>query len=488
MGDLKYVAQRNGTWELLHRDLPLKLTSWPEWGVNFYGVIEGHLAPGFVNVAADGHPIVDEWGTIISAETGTGGSRRRWQGIVDEVTPDTGGRLKVRVRELHGAVDGLTFTGNFRGVQVDPVEGIRAVWQHTQAKKSGDLGVTVVGATSRRVGTDSDAKLDAAKTARDAAKAALDLRSKPRQAKETEIRKARAKYEPALAALTKSRNQATDAYDALVKAKAPKPQIDAAKATVTARQAALKAKRDERDAAVKPLNDQLAALREAEEPWKEAYDDANTTFQEAQTRAREDGGALKIEAADSPDGWKSVVELAKEYGFEITSRCMTTDGRPDFRIMVHDPEAGRVRDDLVFQQGVNVISELKPRSVPYASEVLGRGAGEGDGAVRSNAARVDRRFPRNRVLSRPGIKSSELLRVEVGRELALSGGAIEFPSITVRDHKLAALWSWAAGDTILVQGRVAGSADPVALWHRIVSWRLLSDIDAELRLERVYQA
>lgn len=481
---LTYVAQRLGTWVVLHRDLPITITSGAEWGVNFYGVIEGYLKPGFDNRAEDGHPLIDEGRTIIHAETGGGVDRRRWSGLVDEVTP-VGGRLKVRVVELHGAVDDLIFTGNIHGVKVDPADVARQLWGAAQARPSGDLGITVTGSTSRRVGTDSDLKAAAAKKKRDTAKTALEARSKPRKAKEAEIRQIRDSYAPALKPLTKARDTATRAYDDLVKAKASKPEIAAAKANVTAKQAALKAKRDERDEKVQPLNTQLSDLRDAEAPWKEPLETAEEEYRAAQEKAREDRGGLKIEAADYPNTWKSIVDLAEEHGFEFTTRTFWTDGRPDFQVRIHDPEAGTVRDDLTFQQGVNIISKLLPRTVPYASEILGRGAGEGSGAVRSTAARDDGRFPRNRVLALPDLKSGDLLRAQVRRELNLASGSLEIPSITVRDHNLARLWSWSPGDTILVQGTVEG-AGRIALWHRIRSWRLLSEIDAELNLERVF--
>lgn len=481
---LTYVAQRLGSWVVLHRDLPITLTSRPEWGVNFYGVIEGFMKPGFDNRGEDGFPLIDEGRTLIHAETGSGVDRRRWSGLVDEVTP-VGGRLKVRVVELHGAVEDLIFTGNIHGVKVDPADVARQLWGAAQARPSGDLGITVVGSTSRRVGTDSDLKAAAAKKKRDDAKAALEARSKPRKNKEAEIRKIRDQYAPLLKPLTKARDTATKAYDQLVKDKASKPAIEAARENVKTKQVALKAKRDERDEKIQPLNEQLSNLRDAEAPWKEPLETAEEEYRSAQEKAREDRGGLKIEADDYPNTWKTIVDLAEEHGFEFTTRTTWTDGRPDFTVRIHDPEAGTLRDDLTFQQGVNIISKLLPRSLPYATEILGRGAGEGAGAVRSTAARDDGRFPRNRVLALPDVKSGDLLRARVRRELNLASGALEIPSITVRDHNLARLWSWNAGDTILVQGNVEG-AGPVALWHRIRSWRLLSEIDAELNLERVF--
>ncbi|QIK63830.1 hypothetical protein G7068_11990 [Leucobacter viscericola] len=484
MTDLVYVAQRFGTWQTLHRSLPLTITSGCEWGLNMYGVLEATLPHGLASgIAEDGHPLIEEGGTIINAETGNGVDRRRWQGIVHEVTPD-GPNLKFTVRELAGYPDGLTFTGNIHGVKVDPAAVVRDLWAYTQAAPSGDFGVSVVGSTPLREGTDSDIKSTAAKIAVDKAKAALELRSKPRKAKEAQIRKIREQYAPLLRPLTRARDDATQAYDALVQAKAPKAQLDTAKAQVTTKQEALKKKRDERDKKIEPLQTQLEDLRDEETPWQEPYDDAEEAYRAAQELARKDGGGLKIEAADFPDTWDEITKLAKQYGFDFTTRAVWSEGKPDYRIQIAYPSAGRTRDDLTFQQGINIISELKPRSIPYASEILGRGAGEGDGAIRANSARVDRRARRNIVLSRPEISTVSAMRAEVATELKYAGGFLEIPSITVRDNPAAPLWSWNPGDTILVQG-IVPNVGRIAWWHRILSWKLRSPIEAELRLERV---
>lgn len=481
---MRYVAQRYGSWEYLDFDVPLTITSGCEWGLTMYGVLEASLSPEqATRRAEDGYPVIDEGRTLIHAETGAGANRRRWSGIVHKVTPD-GKNLKLEVRELLGYLDELIFTGNIHGVKVDPAQVVRELWDYTQAQPGGDMGVTVVGSTPLRVGTDSDLKAAAAKAAVDKAKAALELRSKPRKAKEAQIRKIREQYAPLLRPLSRARDAATDAYDALVKAKAPKNQIDAAKAQVAAKQEALKKKRDERDAKINPLQTQLEDLRDEETPWQEPYDAAEEAYRAAQEKAREDGGGVKIEAADFPNTWDAIQDLATEYGFEITTSTVQTDGRPDYRVQVHYPATGRARDDLIFQQGINIISELKPRPVSYLTEVLGRGAGEGDKAVRANSARVDKRARRNAVVARPAITTVAALRSEVAKELGWATGDLEIPTIIVRDNPAAPLWSWAVGDSILVRG-VVPHVGIYSEWHRIISWKLLSDVDAELRLEKV---
>lgn len=485
---MRYVAQRFGSWETLHRELPLSVTRGrgAEWGLTMYGTIEGTIKPEHVDSlrrAEDGRPVLEEWGTLIHLEAGTGADRRRWTGIVDRVRP-AGASLNVRIRELLGAVDDLIYTGNIYGVRVDPVDLVRQLWTYSQAQKQGDLGVTVLGSSTLRVGTDSDLKAAAAKRARDAAKKSLEARSSPRKAKQAEIRKITDQYVPIMRPLTDARKAATDEYDRLVAAKAPKDQIAAQRKIVTQRQEALGKRRDERDKKTKPLKGQLQVLQDAEAPWKENLEEAEEVLRKAQEKERADGGSIRIEAADFPNTWREIQDLAAEYGFELTTRTVWKSGKPDYRVQAHYPSAGKVRNDLVFQQGINVMSELVPDRIEYASQFLGRGAGEGESAIRFNLARVDKRLRRNKVVTRPTAKTTARLRAEVQDEAKLATGQLSIPSIVVRDSTFAPMWSWNPGDSIYVQGTIP-HVGKYGAWHRIKSWRLLSEHEAELFLEKV---
>lgn len=485
---MRYVAQRFGTWQTLHRELPLTVPRGrgAEWGLTMYGTIEGTIKPEHVDALAkaeDGRPVLEEWGTLIHLEAGAGANRRRWTGIVDRVRP-AGAALNVRVRELLGYVDDLIYTGNIYGVRVDPVDLVRQLWTYSQAQDQGDLGVTVIGSSTLRVGTDSDLKAAAAKRDRDAAKKSLEARSTPRKAKQAEIRKITDAYVPILRPLTDSRKAATDEYDRLVAAKAPKETIAAQRKVVTQRQEALKKRRDERDNKTKPLKEQLQKLQDAEEPWKENLDEAEEALRKAQDKERADGGSIRIEAADFPNTWREIQDLAAEYGFELTTRTLYREGKPDYRVQAHYPSAGKVRNDLVFQQGSNIMSELVPDRIEYASQFLGRGAGEGVDAVRYNLNRKDARARRNKVVARTTAKTAARLRAEVQDEAKLATGQLSIPSIVVRDSTFAPMWSWNPGDSIFVQGTIP-HVGKYGGWHRIKSWRLLSDYEAELFLEKV---
>lgn len=485
MSETHYVAQRFGTWVVLDRNLPITVTSGPEWGLNMYGVLEGTIAPEAANRwTPDGHPLVAAWGTVISFETGDETAKRRWQGIVDRVIPD-GKNLKIRARELHGYLDGLTYTGRVHGVQVDPAKVFAQLYEEIQAIPGGDHGITVTGSTTLRVGTDSDLKAEAALNIRDTRKKELEAKSKPRKAIETKIKEIRAMFADSIKFWTENRDIWAKAYTVLTKRPGTPAEIEQAKANAAAARVNLKFFQDSRNTMLDPYQNQLEIAKQAEEPFKTAYDAAVKVYNTAKEKARLDGGGLKIEGADYPDLWKELLQLADTYGFEFYTRATWTDDTaPDFRVMIAYPSTGRARSDLTFQQGVNIVSELKPREIDYASEILGRGAGEGDEAIRENAARTDWRARRNKVLSRTETKRRAALRAEVRKVLGWSVGDLEIPAIEVRQHDLARFYSWAVGDSILVQGEIPHIGE-YAEWHRIISWRLLPNGNAQLDLERV---
>ncbi|KKI18707.1 MULTISPECIES: hypothetical protein [unclassified Leucobacter] len=475
-----YRAQRAGSWEWLDVNLQID-TDGPEWTDSLYGEMTGTIAPELAAMeASDGHPVIEEWSTLIHAETDTD---RRWTGIVSEAVPE-GKDLKITVIEWAGYPDGLTFDGRIWGVRADPADLVRQLWTNLQSHAGGDLGVTVTGSTPVRLGSDSSDKAFAAKAAMKAAKAALDARTKPRKAKEAEIQKVSKPYATDLKTLEAARKAQADEVARLVKAKAPAGTITAAKAVLTTRQNAVKAKRTARDAALTPLKTQLASLKAAEEAAKKPYETAQAASQKADERERADGGAWRRLPADNPDAWQILRDLCTEVGMSFTTHTKRTEGKPQLELRLHYPALGSYRDDLVFQQGINIVSPLKPASTgEYASEVIVLGAGEGDAAIRQTVSTPDHRLRRNVIVDDKRITTAAKAGAVARAELAARTADLTIGEITVRDHPMCALWSWQVGDVILVQGQVP-HLGRVAIKHRIKSWRLLGDDRAVLKLER----
>lgn len=157
----------------------------------------------------------------------------------------------------------------------------------------------------------------------------------------------------------------------------------------------------------------------------------------------------------------------------------------EHRVRISHPRAGRRRDDLVFIHGDNVVSVASPQrdGDEYANEVIGLGAGEGRGSIRTTTAVRDGRLRRPYVLEAKDIGNRATLTALAREELAYRRQLLTIPSIDVVDHSNAHLGSWSLGDDIRVQARLPwlGAVD---LWHRVVEWELLTDNTARLHLER----
>lgn len=190
---------------------------------------------------------------------------------------------------------------------------------------------------------------------------------------------------------------------------------------------------------------------------------------------------------DAPDCGKVLDDMAQQGPFDYVERH-GWDGKKErvlHEVQICYPRTGRRREDLVFIQGDNVI-EIDSPVIPgdsFANEVLGIGAGEGEGALRRQTATRDGRLRRVSIVSAKDLaQSSELDRI-IDAELRRHQIPLEINSIRVRTHPNAPIGSWALGDDILVQGKFPWLGE-VSLWCRIVGWSLDSDSEATLQLAR----
>lgn len=480
---MRYAAQRYGTWDWLDLEVPF-ITDGPEWGLSTYGVMYATVAPDIgLQKAADGRPVLEEWGTLIHAETGTGASSRRWSGIV--VRSELNGKdWDVTIREFPGYFDGTPVETTVWGVFADPAALFRKITTDVQKMPNANLNITVNGSTKLRVGTDSDDKAAAAKKVMDADKKVVDAKNKIKtaasdaQQKQT---KANAKINDAK---QKEINALQDNVNRLTKAKAPKAQIDAARAQVTAKRNALTALKAQQ----KPTIDALKAATDAAQKEKERvdkiYDKSREAHNKAREKAQEDGGAYKFLAEDTPDAFDSIGTLCKDTGLEWTTQTKYSNGEPNLHINIHYPKAGARRDDLVFEQGVNIITELQlvRDGEEYANASIGIGAGEGDKSIRGSIASTSPRLRRVTVYEDQKLKKQSQLLAAMRADLKKRTGVLYVPEIEVVGHELAPMFSWDVGDVIRVSGNVPHHGYYSAL-HRIISWQMLGDTKALIRLE-----
>lgn len=141
----RYLAQRmtgNGPGDFIHLDLPLQDVEFTKT-LSGFNSLTAKISPEFPSLkAADGEPILDEWGTVI------------WADNDGEVT---GGILKHSGFQGHewtlecvgfaGYSDGMPWVSsdadNYLGVEVDPLDVVRVIWNHIQSKPGGNIGLEI---------------------------------------------------------------------------------------------------------------------------------------------------------------------------------------------------------------------------------------------------------------------------------------------------------------------------------------------------------
>lgn len=480
---MRYSAQRYGTWEWLDLELPLDVDG-PEWVLSSYGIMEGVIAPDLgLLKASDGRPVLEEWGTLIHAETGEGETSRRWTGIVTR-SELRGKDWTVTIFEFPGYLQGTPLETLIRGVEADPANIIRQIWQDVQSTPTSWLNVSAVGTTPVRIGTDSDDKVAIARSYMDGRKETLDSFDEAKNDKTQELQDTTATLADEVAQARAQVTEAQNTVNQLIKDGATQAQINAARAVVVTRQATLNSVQWTYSLETTAKAQALALAKADRDAAQAAYDEARDAYNAAKDKANEDGGAYEIRPEEVPDALETLNSLCETTNLEWTTETRYTEGVPDLRVNIHYPEAGTRRDDLVFEQGVNVISELVlvRDGEEYANAAVGVGAGEGDQSIKASIASSSPRLRRVTTVEDRSLKSKDELIAKMRSDLQDKTGEPYVAEIEVVDHELAPMFSWNVGDRIIVSGVVPHYGEYSQL-HRIISWQLLNDHKALLRLK-----
>jgi hypothetical protein len=145
----RYIAQRAVTGEFLDMELPLHRDEL-KWDLSGAGSLRGTVTPDIGAMRADdGRLLLEEWGTLIYAEAD---GEIRWGGIVISSNFD-GAAWKIEAAGFATYPHGIPYTGKYSRVGIDPAAVVADIWDHVQSYSAGNLGVTVSGATSARIGT-----------------------------------------------------------------------------------------------------------------------------------------------------------------------------------------------------------------------------------------------------------------------------------------------------------------------------------------------
>lgn len=192
---------------------------------------------------------------------------------------------------------------------------------------------------------------------------------------------------------------------------------------------------------------------------------------------------------EAPYIGEEISTMADEYGFDFRERVKWKDRRDldfEFRLDFADDLTKR-RDDIVFEEGVNLASRAQPKedSEPYATHVIGLGAGEGRDMVRAEHDVDDKRLYSARYMNYKTVTKVDRLRALARNDARrFSGNGATIESVQVWDTPgFAPIRSLNVGDECRVISH--SSKPPYDIWHRVREiTRTPSSAVVDLSLER----
>lgn len=478
---LRYIVERISDGKFLDLELPITVSA---AGRKLMGAgqFSGEVLPVSRAYAMAGTSLlVEPLGSFIHEEA-DGVIRGTW--IVTRAEFE-GYKWRIDGQGVSSYFAGRPYEGEYWGVKVDPIAAARHVITHAQSFAGANIGVTVTGSSSVRVGSDSDLKANAAKVAMDARKASWDEFAKPRKALEARVKTLSKPHDAAIAILTRDRRILADSYAAAVAAKLSEAVIAARKELVDAKDVVLKDRRAVKDAAVGSLKDQIADLKILETPLKDSYDAAKEDYDAAKDAASKDDGAWKLLWWDTPDCLASFTEAVEAAGYEwVEWSGWNADKSKILKQLRCVPRVGARRDSVRFIEGANVIETVivEADSGDYANAVLAIGAGEGKQALRFTAAVSDGRRRKVKIVDAKQVTKKTSLETLARRELAAASQLLRVAAIRVNtSHPNAERGTFDVGDTIQIDTE-AGVLDRKQFWVRIseIEWDGLDVADLML--------
>lgn len=163
--------------------------------------------------------------------------------------------------------------------------------------------------------------------------------------------------------------------------------------------------------------------------------------------------------------------LAQETGFEYRERVQWVDrSKFQYRIVVDvDTTIRNRRTDIEFEDGVNVVLPLKVRDdeQPFATHVIGLGAGEGRDMVRAEARGEGNRLYQAEYLPAKDVRDRSRLQALTQNHLDLyDGGSVQVDEVTIWDTPgYAPVNSLRPGDEVMVKSQY--TVPNVSIWRRI---------------------
>lgn len=460
MTDWRYIAQNILTGEFLHKEVPLtrdELT----WDLRGPGALRATLPS---DAKGSLLKIFEPLTTAIYVEAD---NRLRWGGILQSRTA-AGSRLGIECTGFSDYPNGVPYTGPYyRKFNYPPGIIFRDIWDHMQAQPDGDLGVRIEfqGDIPVRVGEDMIP----------AYREYLLGGQWVRNPRDSDIIRNRT-------AALRTSIKATDTTFA-IKTMAGFDTISLP-FTVTIGTEKLR---------VLTRNGGAFSCTRAYAGTKAAAHGAGTQVKfldGTPTRIIEavEAAPYELRPEEAPDCGTELNDLAAETPFDwVEEHAWIGDTEEiDHVITVAYPRLGRKRDDLAFISGENVtnVITVSRSGQGFANSVFALGAGEGNSMVRTEVHQRDGRLRRPYVHTNKLASNKSRLTNEARKQLMMRQGTKqEITSITVRDHAHARMHSWRVGDDILIQAELPWEGS-VAIWHRVISWTMVTETTATLSLVR----
>lgn len=463
----RYIAQRATTLEFLDWDVPLDRDELG-WALSGAGVLRGKVSPDVGSLrAADGSLLLDEWGTLLYAESN---GRIRWGGIVTKSRFE-GAVWNVEAVGFAAYPQGIPYDGeNWGGFAVDPLAAVRQLWTHVQSRQDGDLNVVVDSDTSPvRLGVPPTPAYQVV---------SLDGGA-------TWVRKDSVDPDTLDPAATSLLYAAIDKDDtSLVLKTVDKFDRVTYPCLVTIGSETIQVG----GRSSKTLTGLVRGYGTSTASGHSAGTKVVHKGTPEKTVAADPGEPYALRWYDAVDCGGEIDNLAVSTPFDYAEEHSWSDSTStsiSHRLRLGYPRLGTRRFDLAFRQGENVVSVVTPErdGDEFANVAIGLGAGEGSKTIRRTLATRDGRLRRPVVFSDKGEKSGTRLQNRLAKEFASHRNTLEVTSVDVVDHPNAPIASWQLGDDVLIEADIPWVGS-VAVWSRVVGWSLLSDTTARLSLRR----
>lgn|GEM_PF-1262389 len=479
----RYVAfsiDGDGTEELISSDLDLT-------DVTFDVVLSG--TPAFsatiptesAYLTRSGEPVLKPWGTSIYVEED---GQIRGGFIVTEVT-ESGPKLSISAVGFTGFAAGTPYGGEKSFVQTDALDVLRHIWQHIQSQPGGNIGLVL-----------------------DDTKSGVLLGRQSVDQLPLYVDNSRLPALPAEGTLWRFQRTKTPAKPA-VKVKRVDPKTKKVTVTTTpAKPAVVETLYGEsRRTVPKPLpagsevivrerkNTQVSWVEGPEDGFPaDRFDVVGIATKQAPKEGTE-GDQLQpftLQWFADSDLQQKIDAVFEQGNFDWWEEHAWAGNRVTHRVRFATPLAGRVRDDLRFVVGENILNDpdLQQKSDDYASEVVVLGAGEGRAMVKGTWKMTNPpRVRRVKTVTDKSIRSKADADRRAEREGLATNGGQNIASLVVQDHPNAPLGAWQLGDTVLVQGSGQGWAGEWSVKVRILAYTVQSETDtATLTVARAERA